>query len=118
MKKILLLAIMVVVGLTFCCCTSDGGSDEGSKGSIYGIVTASDTGEPLPSKSISLFKADARGDYSLLLSTTTFADGHFEFIDLEPGRYAIQVDRMSFYLMSASFVVVEAGRQARIDVRT
>lgn len=78
-------------------------------GTIYGIVTV--TGEPLKGIGVSLFVDDA-----LLLKTVTYDDGHYEFSDLQPGKYTLKVETEGYKTFSTS-VIVEAGRQARADMQ-
>lgn len=102
-------------------CASD---EEGrSSGSIYGIVTT--TGEPLKGIGVSLYKIENNipggniyGDsqLSLLLKTVTYDDGSYEFTDLRAGRYRLTVETENYEKFETN-VVVEAGRQARADMK-
>ena len=83
--------------------------DNEKPGTIYGIVTV--TGEPLKGIGVSLFVDDA-----LLLKTVTYDDGHYEFSDLNPGEYTLEVETEGYNTFSTT-VMVEAGRQARADMQ-
>ena len=92
------------------CCMFFGCKPEEEKlGTIYGIVTV--TGEPLKGIGVSLFVDDA-----LLLKTVTYDDGHYEFSDLNPGEYTLEVETEGYNTFSTT-VMVEAGRQARADMQ-
>ena len=112
MKKhfisIMLAATCVLVSAVWYSCTKDDSAAD-AKGSIYGIVTT--TGEPLKGINVSLYK-----DASVLLSTVTYDDGHYEFSDLTPEEYTLKVNTEGYQLHYAS-VLVEANRQARMDIQ-
>lgn len=98
------------------CAKSDDGDEQGS---IYGIVTELGAAEPMKAVGVELYKYD---DFyinvsSLLLKTVTFDDGHFEFKDLNPGRYQVKVVAEGYKQTEEGNVTVEAGRQARIDLQ-
>lgn len=100
MKKVL----FVLIGMTFLLqgCTKE-------PGSIYGIVTT--TGEPLKGINVLLYK-----DASLLLSTVTYDDGHYEFSELQPGEYTLKVSTAGYQMHYVS-VLIETSRQARMDIQ-
>lgn len=52
-------------------------------GGISGLVTSLDNGEPLSGGSVSISPADR--------SATTGSDGRYEFLNLEPGQYTVQI---------------------------
>jgi len=56
-------------------------------------------------------------EYTLLLKTVTFDDGHFEFKDLNPEKYQVKVVADGYDQTEEGYVTVEAGRQARIDLQ-
>ena len=85
--------------------------EEEKVGSIYGIVTELGSAEPMRAVGVELYKSDR-----LLLKTVTFDDGHFEFSDLTPGDYKVKVVADG-YEQTEGNVVVEGGRQARIDLQ-
>ncbi len=104
--------IKFAASLMLCClffgCTPEEIENE-KYGTIYGIVTV--TGEPLKGIGVSLFVDDA-----LLLKTVTYEDGHYEFSDLKPGEYDLEVETEGYNTFSTT-VMVEAGRQARADMQ-
>lgn len=120
-----MLAAVAIIGLALGSCTSSSDEDE-SIGSIYGIVTKKRTSEIVEGISIYLYKLSSqdkdpvyKGNYSLLLTTTTFSDGHFEFSNLTPGHYYIKGGAYYPYALKyeyEEYVLVEVGRQSRIDI--
>lgn len=102
----IMMAAFVSINLVSC------GDDEVDElGSIYGIVTELGTAEPMKAVGVELYKGN-----SLLLKTVTFDDGHFDFIDLNPEQYKVNVIADGYDVASGN-VIVEAGRQARIDLQ-
>lgn len=101
-----LLACLMIATATIGCSKID---NTGNTGSIYGIVTI--TGEPLKGIGVSLFVDDA-----LLLKTVTYDDGHYEFSDLQPREYTLEVETEGYETFSTT-VIVESGRQARADMQ-
>lgn len=99
-------AMVFAASLVWYSCTKEA---EEENGSIYGIVTV--TGEPLKGIGVSLFSGN-----SLLLKTVTYDDGHYEFSELKPGEYTLTVEAEGYKKFSTS-VVVESGRQARVDMQ-
>lgn len=83
------------------------------RGSIYGVVTVSDTAEPMRATGVELYK-DKSG--VLLLKTVTYDDGSFEFEDLQPGYYVLKVDADGYESLKYN-IEVEAGRTAHADMR-
>ena len=111
MKKFLLsllsIAVAAFVSFNLVSCSED--DDE--PGSIYGIATELGTAEPMKAVGVELYKGE-----NLMLKTVTFDDGHFEFSDLTPGYYQVQIVADGYETASYD-VVVEAGRQARADMQ-
>ena len=101
--------IKFAASLMLCCMFFGCKPEEEKLGTIYGIVTV--TGEPLKGIGVSLFVDDA-----LLLKTVTYDDGHYEFSDLNPGEYTLEVETEGYNTFSTT-VMVEAGRQARADMQ-
>lgn len=110
MKKFFTLAL-VLSSIMLGACTNDEDT-KNEPGSIYGIVTELGTAEPMKAVGVELYKA---GD--LLLKTVTFDDGHFEFKDLLPENYQVNVVSDEYEQTEKGAVTVEAGRQARIDLQ-
>lgn len=111
MKKLLMALVMLTCMVVASCSSDESGSD--MRGSIYGVVTVSDTAEPMRATGVELYKDDSG---ALLLKTVTYDDGHFEFEDLQPGYYDLRVDADG-YEEEIFYVEVEAGRTARADMR-
>lgn len=107
-NKLIKFAASLMLCYMFFGCTPEEIENE-KYGTIYGIVTV--TGEPLKGIGVSLFVDDA-----LLLKTVTYEDGHYEFSDLKPGEYNLEVETEGYNTFSTT-VMVEAGRQARADMQ-
>lgn len=117
MKKLLIWAMMLT-SIIFVSCTKSEEGDEDKLGSIYGIVTELGTAEPMKAVGVELYKKGASSSRdALLLKTVTFDDGHFEFKDLTPEHYQVKVVADGYEQTEEGYVVVEAGRQARIDLQ-
>lgn len=71
-------------------------------GSIYGIVSDAESGEPVRGASVVLSPTN--------FSTVTGSDGHYEFTDLEAGQYKIQVQAHGYNTNSRQISVVPGGR--------
>lgn len=111
MKKNFFILLILIIGITVSC-TSD---EKDRYGSIYGVVTDSETAEPLRSIGVELY----RGYNTLLLKTVTYDDGHFEFDNLEPDEdvyYNLKIVADG-YSESTYTVLVEPGRTARADMQ-
>lgn len=76
-------------------------------GTVYGIVSDLETGEPIRGVSVTLSPSN--------LTTVTGSDGHYEFIDVEPGQYKIHC-QASGYLSNSKSVVVTAGASSTADI--
>ena len=105
---------MVLSSIILGACTSDKDDTNsgGEPGSVYGIVTELGTSEPMKSVGVELYKGG-----NLLLKTVTFDDGHFEFKDINPGTYQVKVIADGYEQTEEGLVIVETGRQARIDLQ-
>ena len=103
MKKI----FFIIATLCFMC-----SCEVETTGSIHGVVTEkSEKAEPMRGTGVELYY-----DNSLLLRTTTYDDGHYEFSDLQAGNYSLVVDAAG-YVKLTHRVVVEEGRIARGDMQ-
>ena len=119
MKK-LILTIMILPCL-FACSNEIDTTDTGS---IYGVVALKSNAEPMRATGVELYDYDSRwmdptledNIGALLLRTTTYDDGHYEFNDLHVGEYIISVDALG-YDRELYHVRVEAGRTARADMQ-
>lgn len=76
-------------------------------GSICGCVTDAVTGEPLQSAHVVLTPGGA--------STTTGSDGTFEYKNLTPGQYNIQVSKAG-YVTETKYIDVPSGEMASGDI--
>ena len=106
MKTFLFTLLIFICGLTISC-TEDGHG----YGNIYGVVTASDSAEPMRGIGVELYKSE-----SLLLKTITYDDGHFEFDDLTSGNYILKVVADGYEELEYQ-VLVESNRTARADMQ-
>lgn len=104
MKKIFQFAICLLIGCASAGCSED---ETPGFGSVYGIVTDAETSQPVYGATVVLSPGN--------LSTTTGMDGHYEFVDLEPGQYKIQVQAPG-YQVNSSQIQVNAGGQAIGDI--
>lgn len=85
-------------------CTED---EEETTGSIYGIVNDAYSGDPIAVARVTLNPSGK--------STNTGSDGRYEFLDMEPGQYTIQISKTGYKTNSKSISVV-AGKQAPGDM--
>lgn len=76
-------------------------------GSIYGIVNDATNGEPVPMAHVSLNPGGK--------ATNTGSDGRYEFLNMEPGQYTIQISK-SGYVTNTKQITVVAGQQASGDM--
>ena len=104
MKKFFQFAALLIFG---CALTGCSGDETPGFGSIYGLVTNANTGQPVYGATVTL----SPGNFS----TTTGSDGRYEFVDLEPGQYKIQVQATD-YQANSSQIQVNAGSQAIGDI--
>lgn len=102
MKKLLLIAILA---LAFTGCTED---EYTLFGTINGIVTDVQTGEPIGNVTMTLSPSGK--------SASTGSDGVYEFVDLEAGQYKIQARHFE-YATDTKTVVVLAGETVRGDIQ-
>lgn len=123
MKKHLLLIIYSALMVAGLCAGGCSGEPDSALGKIYGVVTTSHSGEPMRSTAVELYINDSYTEYgvfhykySLLLKTTTFDDGHFEFDDLKANDYKIIVKADGYENLEYQ-VKVEAGRTAKVDLQ-
>lgn len=104
MKKFFQFAALLIFG---CALTGCSGDETPGFGSIYGLVTNANTGQPVYGATVTL----SPGNFS----TTTGSDGRYEFVDLEPGQYKVQVQATD-YQANSSQIQVNAGSQAIGDI--
>ncbi len=99
MKRLFYSVACLLAGLLAVGCSED---ETPGFGSVYGIVTDADTHQPIYGASATLSPGN--------LSTTTGEDGHFEFTDLEPGQYKIQILASGYQANSRQLQVNAGGR--------
>lgn len=109
MKTKLLSNLFLSVVLLVCCgllhsCTKD---EVETTGSIYGIVNDSDNDEPVQGAHVSLSPSGK--------TANTGSDGGYEFPDMEPGQYTIQISK-SGYKTNTKRIMVIAGEKASGDM--
>ena len=114
MKKILSILLSIFL---LCSCTAD---VEVTTGGIYGVVSYSNSAEPVKGVGVELYILNNVDDLTykgdLLLRTTTSDDGSFSFENLNIGSYLLQA--VNDGCETASYeVTVEAGRTARADMQ-
>lgn len=105
MRQIKLLPIFVLVAILFSSCEED---NSDVTGSIYGIVTDADNGEPIRGASVTLNPGG--------LSASTGNDGRFEFLDLSPMQYIIQVVKSDYQTNSKAITIID-GKIASGDIQ-
>ena len=91
--------------IAFASCTKD---EVAMTGDIHGLVTDADNGEPVKSANVSLNPGGK--------STVTGADGRYEFSDLAPGQYTVQVAKNE-YESNTKQITVEVGKTVSGDIR-
>lgn len=92
-------AVFIVAG-----CTKD---EVDTTGTIYGIVNDADNGEPVSGVYIVLNPGGK--------TANTGSDGRFEFLDMEPGQYTIQISKNG-YKTNTKRISVVAGEQTSGDM--
>ena len=110
MKKIFAILLSICA---LSSCTSDVGD---ATGSIYGVVSYSNSAEPVKGVGVELYVGMYGYGGSLLLRTTTSDDGSYSFEELTPGNYYLQVVSEGYETASYN-VKVESGRMARADMQ-
>lgn len=106
MKSLNIFAIFscLLGGLLFAGCSED---EVSTFGSVYGIVSDSETGEALRNAQVVLSPGN--------LSTVTGVDGHYEFKDLDAGQAKVQVSSNG-YVMDSRQVTIVSGLAVQCDV--
>lgn len=105
MKRII---SFVLISLALTTCTSVAVDDEKDEyGSIHGIVTDADKGEPVRAANVSLLPSG--------VSTVTGDDGRYEFVNVSPGQYTLQVIKNEFDTNSKQ-VTVSGGKVSTGDI--
>lgn len=96
-------SILIVCGLLYSCAKDE----VETMGIIYGIVNDSDNGEPVVDAHVAL------SPYGKTINTGS--DGSYEFPELEPGQYTIQISK-SGYKTNTKRISVVAGEKASGDM--
>lgn len=106
MKSLNIFAIFscLLGGLLFAGCSED---EVSTFGSVYGIVSDSETGEALRNAQVVLSPGN--------LSTVTGVDGHYEFKDLDAGQAKVQVSSNG-YVTDSRQVTIVPGLAVQCDV--
>lgn len=97
------LSFLCICGL-FCSCAKD---EVETMGTIYGIVNDADNGEPIQDAHVSL------SPYGKTINTGS--DGSYEFPEMEPGQYTIQIAKFG-YKTNTKRISVVAGEKASGDM--
>ncbi len=104
MKRFTTLCLFFAAFALFVGCSED---EEDFTGTINGIVTDADSGEPMNAVNISLNPGGK--------SAVTGTDGRYEFLDLEPGQYTVQAAKND-YQTNTKHVTVVAGGTVKADI--
>jgi len=105
-SKVYLLALICCVSMAFVVtgCAKD---EVDTTGTIYGIVNDADNGEPVSGVHVVLNPGGK--------TTNTGSDGRYEFLDMEPGQYTIQISKNG-YKTNTKRISVVAGEEASGDM--
>lgn len=98
MKKVFskfIMGMMMAMPLFLNSCTKD---EVETTGTIYGIINDDINGEPISGANVALLPGGK--------STNTGSDGSFEFGNMEPGQYTIQIKKSGYKTGSKSISVV------------
>lgn len=102
--NLILSGVLLFFCSLFQSCTKD---EVETTGTIYGIVNDADNDEPLQGAAVSL-KPTGK-------TTNTGSDGSYEFQDMEPGQYTIQIKKTG-YKTNTKQITVIAGEKASGDM--
>ncbi|GHT49006.1 hypothetical protein AGMMS49982_01460 [Bacteroidia bacterium] len=83
--------------------------DGAGTGTIYGVITDKATGEPVRAAGVQLLP--------LGVNTVTFDDGHYEYPELKPGEYTLNVTKTEYTDISGYAITVESGKTAKGDMQ-
>lgn len=113
MKKLIQLIFVGILSVvTFASC---GGEDviatENNLGGVHGVAIDAENQEPMRGVNVQLCKESG----SIIESTVTYDDGHFEFTKVAPGSYTIVISSTKYPNVKYDFAV-ESGRTASFDV--
>ena len=102
---------MVGLACFFVIGSAPSGSAQRIFGDILGNVTDA-SGAAVPAANVTLRNQDTGRE----LTTVTDATGSYLFVELEPGRYEVRVERQGFEKKAISNVKLSADQRARVDV--
>lgn len=104
MKKLFFYLFSLLCALSVTSCVQD---IIDVTGDVFGIVSNNETNEPVRGAEITLSPGNA--------TTVTGFDGHFEFKDLEPKTYKMQITANG-YQTNTKQVTVTAGQNIQVDI--
>lgn len=104
--NILFCVVLTIAGISAASC-----SDNDSKGGIHGVAVDAENQEPMRGVNVQLCKQSG----TILGSTITYDDGHFEFTDVTPGDYTVIISSTKYPNVKYDFSV-KAGRTASLDI--
>ncbi len=100
MKNIILLTCILISIQTF------------AQTSLTGKVTDAETGEPILFGTVSLFK-----DGSLVTGTDTDLDGFYNFPNIDPGTYDVEVSHVGYVIARLIDILVRGGQTNKADIQ-
>lgn len=106
--KMLFYGVLAIAGLAAAGCSD---SDDASKGGIHGVAIDAENQEPMRGVNVQLCKQSG----TILESTVTYDDGHFEFTNVDPGDYSVIIASTKYPNVKYDFSV-QSGRTASFDV--
>lgn len=104
-QKIVWSVLFSLIVLLLCGCEKDDGEIAGS---IYGVITDADNGEPISGVTITLNPGG--------ISATTGNDGRFEFLGLPPSQYTILAQKEN-YQTNSKIITITADKTVSGDMR-
>lgn len=99
-RNLLLLAMLCLVSTVMVAQTS-----------LTGKVTDEETGEPILYGTVSLYK-----DGSLLTGTDTDLDGFYNFPNLDPGTYDVEISYVGYATVRNTGIIVYGGQSNKADI--
>ena len=96
------------VSIFLCIFLTAGYLSADSRGSVYGTVTDSTTGEPIAGVNITILQTDQ--------GTSTGSDGQYEFISVREGTYSIEFSHIGYEKKIITSVEIRAGEQKKLDI--
>lgn len=120
MRNLYIIFIFLMARCLLSCSNETQEFYEEKDGTIYGIVTDQETSEPLRGVAVNLYAlkeniSDTQHMYDLITSSTTYDDGHFEFKNLTPNTYKINLS-LDGYDSKSYEVKVDDDKMSKIDI--